>query len=195
MQIRSALLAATVLATPIAANAQPVYGLYVGAGAGINATQQTNVNGVTLGIPATVLGGTLTTNGNVDGSIGFAGVASVGWGFGNGLRLELEGNYRQNHNSNFSSGNGNFAALAAFNTFGTTGRFAGGGSTEQKFGGMVNVLYDFNGVWPWVVPYIGVGVGYAGIKEDWNVHNGFAFTVPGPSTHFSSRVSRDSSVG
>jgi len=31
MQLRSALLAATVLATPIAASAQPVTGLYVGA--------------------------------------------------------------------------------------------------------------------------------------------------------------------
>ena len=36
MQLRSALLAATVLATPIAASAQPVTGLYVGAGAGVN---------------------------------------------------------------------------------------------------------------------------------------------------------------
>ena len=88
MQLRSALLAATVLATPIAASAQPVTGLYVGLGAGINATQQENINGVTLGIPATVLGGTLNTNGNLNGSIGFAAVGSVGWGFGNGLRAE-----------------------------------------------------------------------------------------------------------
>ena len=33
MQLRSALLAATVLATPVAASAQPVTGLYVGLGA------------------------------------------------------------------------------------------------------------------------------------------------------------------
>ena len=26
---------------------------------------------------------------------------------------------------------------------------------------MVNVLYDFNDVAPWIVPYVGVGVGYA----------------------------------
>ena len=43
MQLRSALLAATVLATPIAASAQPVTGLYVGAGAGVNITQQENI--------------------------------------------------------------------------------------------------------------------------------------------------------
>ena len=52
MQLRSALLAATVLATPFAASAQPVTGLYVGAGAGVNVTQQENINGVSLGLPA-----------------------------------------------------------------------------------------------------------------------------------------------
>jgi outer membrane protein OmpA-like peptidoglycan-associated protein len=40
------------------------------------------------------------------------------------------------------------------------------------------VLYDFNGLSPWVVPYIGVGVGYVGIKENWKVYNNSAFTVP-----------------
>jgi len=43
MQLRSALLAATVLAMPFAASAQPVSGLYVGAGVGVNITQQENV--------------------------------------------------------------------------------------------------------------------------------------------------------
>ena len=36
MTLRKALLAATVLALPVAAQAQPVSGLYVGAGAGVN---------------------------------------------------------------------------------------------------------------------------------------------------------------
>ena len=40
MQLRSALLAATMLATPIVASAQPVTGLYVGAGVGVNFTQK-----------------------------------------------------------------------------------------------------------------------------------------------------------
>ena len=43
MQLRSALLAATVLATPIAASAQPVTGLYVGAGAGMNIMSQEKI--------------------------------------------------------------------------------------------------------------------------------------------------------
>ena len=49
----------------------------------------------------------------------------------------------------------------------------GGGTTEQKFGGMVNVLYDFNGLTPWFVPYIGAGVGYLGITEKWHTNNNF----------------------
>ena len=49
MQLRSALLAATMLATPIAASAQPVTGLYVGAGVGVNITQKENVSGASCG--------------------------------------------------------------------------------------------------------------------------------------------------
>ena len=48
MKLRSALLAATMLAIPFAANAQPVTGLYVGAGAGVNVTQQEQVKNCTI---------------------------------------------------------------------------------------------------------------------------------------------------
>ena len=152
MQLRSALLAATVLATPIAASAQPVTGLYVGGGVGVNITQQTNINGTSLGVPA-LLGGFASTNGNINGSTGFAGVLSVGWGFGNGLRAEIEGNYRNNNGEGFSNG--------------TVTRFGATGSThDQKYGGMFNVLYDFNGMTPWFVPYLGVGAGARGDADE-----------------------------
>ena len=166
MQLRSALLAATVLATPIAASAQPVTGLYVGLGAGVNITQQENINGVSLGFPA-LTGNFLNTNGNLKGTTGFAGVLSMGWGFGNGLRAEIEGNYRDNKPNGLSSG-----------TFGVGLAGVGVGSNEQKFGGMLNVLYDFNGLTPWFVPYIGAGVGYAGINERWHIYNNLTFTTP-----------------
>ena len=52
MQLRSALLAATMLATPIAASAQPVTGLYIGGGVGVNFTQKENVSGATVGLGA-----------------------------------------------------------------------------------------------------------------------------------------------
>jgi outer membrane protein OmpA-like peptidoglycan-associated protein len=168
MQLRSALLAATILATPIVASAQPVTGLYIGGGVGGNFTQKENVSGASAGLAA-LNGAFLSTNGNISGSSGFAGVVNVGWGFGNGLRAELEGNYRNNE-SGFA--NGNFANIGG-------GQFGvGGGTREQKFGGMVNALYDFNGLTPWFVPYIGAGVGYLGISEQWHTNNNLTLTVP-----------------
>ena len=135
MKLRSALLAATVLAMPFAASAQPVTGLYVGLGAGVNLLQQESVS-------ANVGGGTL---GKLKSEVGVASVLSIGWGFGNGLRAELEGDYRNNKFSNFSGTAG--------------GSTISGGGREQKYGPMVNVLYDFS-VSPWFMPYIGVGVGW-----------------------------------
>ena len=164
MQLRSALLAATILATPIVASAQPVTGLYVGAGAGVNITQKENLN--QNGVVSTAFGapppGTIvaTQGGKINGSVGFAGVASVGWGFGNGFRAEIEGDFLNNHSSNATSNNG--TALNAF---------VGGGTTEKKYGGMFNVLYDFNGLTPYFVPYIGAGVGYQWINENWHFNN------------------------
>ena len=69
MQLRSALLAATVLATPIAASAQPVTGLYVGAGAGVNIMPNIQVN------PNTIFG---VGTANLKSEVGFAGVVSMG---------------------------------------------------------------------------------------------------------------------
>jgi outer membrane protein OmpA-like peptidoglycan-associated protein len=172
MQLRSALLAATILATPIVASAQPVTGLYVGAGAGVNITTQQNIN--RNGVLSTVFGATppatifSTPGGKLNGSTGFAGVASLGWGFGNGLRAEIEGDFLSNHSSNLTSNNG-----TALNVF------AGGGTTEKKYGGMFNVLYDFNGLTPFFVPYVGAGVGYQWINENWSFNNNSNFALFG----------------
>jgi len=150
------------LATPFAASAQPVTGLYVGLGAGVNITQKTDVNSISLGgfIPGTGFVSTGAGGGSYNGSVGFAGVLSLGWGFGNGLRAEIEANYRGNNDDGLSS-NTVFSGLGV----------AGGGTKEQKYGGMVNVLYDFNGVSSWVVPYIGAGVGYVAVNEQWKAYN------------------------
>ena len=45
MRFRRALLVATILATPLAARAQPITGLYVGAGAGVNWHNQQDLKG------------------------------------------------------------------------------------------------------------------------------------------------------
>jgi OmpA-OmpF porin, OOP family len=157
MKLRSALLAATVLALPFAASAQPVTGLYVGAGAGVNITQQEDVKNLSFPTIAP-LGAGLATVGKLKSSTGFAGVLSVGWGFGNGFRAEIEGNYRNN-------------SIGGFTGTAIDGSSVGGGTKQQTFGAMGNVLYDFIGVSPWVVPYIGAGVGWVGIAERYHAFN------------------------
>ncbi|MDE2516808.1 MAG: OmpA family protein [Rhodospirillales bacterium] len=135
MKLRSALLAATVLALPMAAYAgQPVTGVYVGGGLGINYMQPENL---------TASGPGFSVSNDVKSHIGLAGVLSLGYGFGNGLRAEVEGDFRNNQFSDSSAG-----------SLGNVGGF------EQKFGPMVNVLYDFNGLSSVLTPYVGVGVGY-----------------------------------
>ena len=44
MRVRNALLAATFLALPLAAQAQPISGLYIGAGAGVNLLQESDLS-------------------------------------------------------------------------------------------------------------------------------------------------------
>jgi outer membrane protein OmpA-like peptidoglycan-associated protein len=141
------------VAMPVVASAQPVTGLYVGLGVGVNLTTQESVKNLSFPTIAP-LGAGLSTSGNFGGSTGFAGVVSLGWGFGNGFRAEIEGDYRDNKLNNLTG----FTGTSTLS----------GGSNEQKYGGMVNALYDFNGLVPWLVPYLGVGVGYQGVNEKYH---------------------------
>src|SRR5579863_1605491 len=134
MKFRIALVAATVLAVPLAATAQPINGLYVGAGAGVNIMQDENVRVSALGRSA---------SGSAQLNVGPVTDLSVGWGFGNGLRVEIEGDYRYNGVSSTSGFGSNTSA----------------GGAERKWGVMGNVLYDFVGLSPFIQPYIGGGVG------------------------------------
>jgi OOP family OmpA-OmpF porin len=127
MQRRSAFLAAVAAALPLAAQAQPVTGLYVSAGAGVNIMQDetdASENGIA------------TPGKSLEMDIGATGVGSLGWGFGNGLRTELEFDYRYN------------ALDQSIRPGLPNGRLSG---SEQKFGPMVNLLYDFNGLSPMFV--------------------------------------------
>ena len=149
MSLKRMLLAATVLALPIAAQAQPVSGFYIGAGAGVNLRQGTvdrapglsNAQMSVFGSGREVKFGT---------EPGFAGVGSVGWGFGNGFRAEVEGNYRRNDDSRLG-----FLGRQAFNSHGRV----------HQAGVMMNGFYDFTsmtGRLPvrGITPYVGVGAGY-----------------------------------
>ena len=136
MRLRSALLAVTVLAAvPMAARAQPVNGLYVGAGAGVNFISDPYIRKSP---------GLATVGKTQQFDPGFQGEASIGYGLGNGLRFEVEGNYIDNN---------------LHKQTGTTYPTRSGG-TQENYGVFGNVLFDFDVGLPFLFPYAGGGVGY-----------------------------------
>ncbi|HEV7266346.1 MAG TPA: porin family protein, partial [Falsiroseomonas sp.] len=141
MSLKKALLAVTVLALPVTAQAQPVSGFYVGAGAGINWLMESDVDlSNQFAAPR---------SGNAEFDLGWGGVISLGYGFGNGVRAEIEGNYRQN----------DVDSVSGF------GGVTGGAGTVRSYGVMANALYDFDLGLP-VMPYVGLGAGYVWTDAD-----------------------------
>jgi len=154
MKLNTGLLAAGLLVAASVANAQPVNGPYVAGGVGYNMLSDVNVNSTTVGGVTTAAGGT-----KLRGGSGIAGVGSFGWGFGNGLRVELEGNYR---GQNITSSSGNLA-----------------NGTQRTYGAMVNGLFDFDVGSNMVYPYLGAGVGYEMSALRGNTTSGTAISLGG----------------
>jgi outer membrane protein OmpA-like peptidoglycan-associated protein len=148
MSFRKALLAATILALPAAAHAQPVSGLYIAAGAGVNWLQDADLGATGALADELRLAGRGTTA-DIRFDIGYVGVISLGWGFGNGVRAEIEGNFRENEVDSIRGFGGTVAA----------------GGRSRTYGVMANAFYDFdlgvNFAGLSFMPYIGVGAGYA----------------------------------
>ena len=147
MKLRSALLTATLLATPAVAMAQPVDGLYIGAGAGYDYKLNTKIKSVSPDFANTL--GVTPAGRSLRGDGGFVGLASVGYGLGNGLRIEVEGDYRFNH-MRLRSGSKSNAPLNGYD----------GGGNIQNYGGFLNALFDFDVGSDTFFPYVGVGAGY-----------------------------------
>ncbi|HET9159073.1 MAG TPA: OmpA family protein [Caulobacteraceae bacterium] len=141
---------AAIAAAPVAAKAQqPVQGPYISIGAGANILMNEHLPDATGAAANAAFGSNL----------GPAVVVGLGYGLGNGLRAEIEGDYRKNW---FSEGK-------------DLGFPASVGGSEVKYGVMVNVLYDFTGLTPYVTPYAGLGIGY-----QWAHLSGFHVTgTPG----------------
>ena len=155
------LLATTALAAVAAAPgkvfAQPVSGVYIGAGGGANFMQrERNDSIIESGRPAIALSGGTARD------TGVTGVGSVGYGFGNGLRIELEGDYRYNRISKSS---------AVYS-------LASDGGREQKYGPMANVMFDLDIGSPYVFPYIGGGAGYQWVDEQRRTTYSYNFSGP-----------------
>ncbi len=127
--------------------AQPVTGLYVNLGAGADFLQneiEKPHNGF----------GPIKRAYKFDPGPAVAVV--VGYGLGNGLRLEIEGDYANNHVRGVKLGLPERA-----------------GGYEQQYGGFLNGLFDFDLGLP-VFPYLGVGVGYQEVEL-----NGINSSAPG----------------
>jgi outer membrane protein OmpA-like peptidoglycan-associated protein/outer membrane protein W len=135
MKLRLALAAATCLALPVVAHAQTITGPYVsleGGGAYVNP---------------------VTSSDSLEGGSGktlyrpnYAGIAGVGYGFGNGLRIELDGDYTHNTLSE-NDDSGHYKVRGHLNSYGP----------------LLNVLYDIPTGTPFT-PYLGVGGGYQFIQ-------------------------------
>ena len=149
--MRSALLAATGLALmstfalSTAASAQPISGLYVGAAGGAAFLQNERIRGFS---PSSITA-TAPSPSGMAYKTGYVGLGSLGYGFGNGVRVEIEGSYRRNDRG--------FGSAPA----GVTGR----SGNERKFGGMGNVLFDMDIGSPYVFPYLGAGAGYQSVSQ------------------------------
>jgi OmpA-OmpF porin, OOP family len=142
MKFRYALLAATVLAVPVmfshAANAQPVTGTYVSLGAGYNMeSSQKAKNLINDGRVSPDTARIFTHN-------GYDVTGAVGYGFGNGWRAELEGDYMNNGFDKMRVGGTAFAS----------------GGHEGRYGVFANGYYDFDVGLPYLFPYLGAGIGW-----------------------------------
>ncbi|MBS7789064.1 OmpA family protein [Roseococcus sp. SDR] len=145
------LLASCMMAPGIAA-AQQVSGLYIAGGLGASWKESVS-----------------SGNNNTDWNVGWTGVASVGWGFGNGIRLEGEVSYRENE----------------FDTFTRNNQLSNSvGGVNRQVGLMANALYDIPTGWSvsgvTINPYIGGGIG-AGWVQGSGIRAGFpgggSFTI------------------
>jgi OOP family OmpA-OmpF porin len=145
---------------PIAAAAQSAQGLYVSGTTGVNFLD-------------TLQSSQATTR--IDTGAGPMGLGAVGWGFGDGLRAEIEGSYRSSDIDGISTRRVNGALLPLTDTSGNAGTSAV----------MVNVEYDIP-VQPLglsIQPYIGGGVGYGWLDFDNAGGHGFAkFRLPENNT-------------
>jgi outer membrane protein OmpA-like peptidoglycan-associated protein len=153
MNFRTALLAATVLAAPLAlshpARAQVVTGPYVSLGAGYNIeSSQKAKDFVINNVGQPEEGKVITDN-------GYGVQGSFGYGLGNGWRAEIEGDYMDDK-------------FSKLEIAGTSYKASG---TERKYGAFVNVLYDLDVGLPYLYPYLGAGAGWQ-FDEDHNLDAG-----------------------
>lgn len=145
--------AATIAITPAA---HAYEGLYGAIGAGINYMQpDTDVsNDGDAGM------GMFAFDSDADYKNGIGMYAALGKAFGNGFRAELEFSYRSNDIRHIASDGAGFSGWPASTLQGDM----------KSYTGMFNLLYDFETTSK-VTPYVGVGLGIAGVDPDFTGNN------------------------
>lgn len=133
MKFRVALLLASIVSAPTALLAQPVTGPYVSLGAGLDYVLDQNLRSGSQGYAGV---------NNLSNNVGGVASGAFGYGLGNGIRIELQGDW---------------GATRVDRGINTTSNY------QQQYHGFVNALYDFQGSsfgYPGINPYLGAGVGY-----------------------------------
>jgi len=165
--LKVALLAATALtALSGMAAAQIPTGVYVSAGIGANFPTDSSIE------PRGALRG-ITRNGTLGYNVQPMGLLALGYGFGNGVRMELETSLRGNTVDNASG----FSPLSPI-----TGRIG----QLWNYAVMGNALLELNIGNPHIQPYVGFGLGYAWteLKDMRVVGNGLRLEGNGTDGNF-----------
>jgi OOP family OmpA-OmpF porin len=131
VRLRSLVASLAFVAVPVGAWAQPVTGPYISLGGGLalhpeNRFQYDNLH----------------TSGNLQWNPGFTATGGAGYGFGDGIRIELDADLTQNSANKMDGIQGDTNVSG----------------NERNYGALVNVFYDFPVSWP-VTPYVGAGAG------------------------------------
>ena len=128
----AALFAGTIAGAGPAQASEPQTGVYIGLGAGGGYQADTDITGT-------------GSNAKADFKLGLTGLGSMGYAFKNGLRVEVEGSYRDN-------------GLDSLTPSGVVGANTQFDRTNAGF--MVNFAYDFHNSSNFV-PTVGAGIGVA----------------------------------
>ncbi len=143
LHIFAASLAGIIL--PVAAQAQPVAGAYVSLGGGVAFHPSNDFRYYSL-----------DARGKLKWSTGYTVVGGVGYGFGDGIRVEFDGDLLHN---------------AVHAADGTNGDMRINGS-ERNYGGIANLFYDLPVALPLsIMPFVGAGAGYQWVDYNPEIGN------------------------
>lgn len=146
MKLRISYAAALLIAVPAIAMAQPISGLYVSVGGGLNLEDQSSQAYTFETFPGQPASQQVAGPGPFPITLkaGYAFSGAIGYGLGNGIRFELEGSYRSNPlNTSFAYGN--------------PLKYSG---DDQKTSAILSIDYDMDVGLP-IFPYVGAGAGVA----------------------------------